>query len=177
MSAAVSRASVLSAVVLVALACAGTAAPGVERLRLSEAPGGWSERKNSFLAFDGNSLFEIIDGAAPEYIEHGLLNGFRQELERKSGGAAEVFVEDLGDSVRAAGMYAGKRAGLSGTTSVPGLDSTAACAFPGVGGVSVYAWHGRYYIEMVLTGIADLDVALARAAELLVQYRGKVAAK
>lgn len=165
------RATGMLAALLLGL-CASTtiAEPVLTDFRIAGKFDGWKETPKTFVQFDHSKLFELIDGAAPEYIDNGLVAGMHQQLEDRRGATADIYVEDFADSTKASGMYLLKRSQQTGPLVIPGQDSARSCAVAGIGGMTFYAWMDRFYIEMVLSGIAPPDSVLARAGRLLAWY-------
>ena len=168
----------LVAVCALIAACAAARGTGTRLsapdLRITNQIAGWREDPGSFQRFTPQTLFDIIDGAAPEYNSRGLVEGIRQMLSGPDSTSAEVFVFDFGvpDSARA--MLQTRCAAAPERTVVPGLDSASACSSAAIGGCVAYGAFGRFYAEVTVTGVPDRQRAVALAGELVTWYRGRV---
>jgi hypothetical protein len=102
---------VLSLVYAATYASAGTSKDiGVVDLRVRKGTDiiGWQDNEEAYVQFDPDKLFELINGAAPSYIDNGLVEGIFQRLEKPDSLSIEVFAEDFGSLENARTMYAHK---------------------------------------------------------------------
>jgi hypothetical protein len=55
----------------------------------------WTEQKEAFNRLTGRKLYEIIDGAAQEYIQQGLVERIHQQFTNERGKTVKLFAEDF----------------------------------------------------------------------------------
>jgi len=135
---------------------------------------GWKEAPKSFERFDPKSLYDLIDGGAPDYNKRGLREGIRQRMNGPGRQEAEIFAEDFGFPDSARSMLAAMKAALDARVVVPGFDTALAFAYPVVEGLSVYAALDKYYFEVALSRVPDQAAGLREAARFLEYYRQKI---
>jgi hypothetical protein len=168
-----SMSSILFAVALATLFCHGASHAKSIRAADLRARGeidGWTEEKNSYVAFDTSSLFDLINGGAPEYIDNGLVEGITQRLKGPSPLAIEVFAEDFGTPEAARTMFL-RKAGSGADSTIATCRDTLCLSFsPFIGGVAAYAAVERFYFEIALTGAGDEREARARMQPFLRWY-------
>jgi hypothetical protein len=140
-------------------------------LRITGQLAGWKERPGEYKRFDAKKLFELIDGGAPAYNEHGLVEGIHQMLVGNDKKELEVFAEDFGSPDSAASMLAHKKTSLGHTGPFAGIDSTRAFVYDVLGGYCVYMVIGRFYFELLLTGVTDRSVALGEVTRFVDRYQ------
>lgn len=132
---------------------------------------GWKEDTTRFKAFDRTSIFTIIDGGAPDYLDNGLIAGCVEELSGPDSASGEVFIEDFGKAGAAAAMLSKK----SGTMSerLPGFQKAEAAAEKVIGGCFACACFGRWYFEISMTGYTSFEKSAAAASNLLAAFKKK----
>lgn len=144
----------------------------VGQLRIGGQVSGWNEEKKAFVKFNGEKLFELIDGGAPQYIDKGLQVGIFQRLANAKGATIELYAEDFGSPSNAQAMYAEKIQNLSGVQPLAGFDSTRISYSTVIGGYQVYACMDRFYFELTLMGMAD--AALGEIGKVLHWLQGQM---
>jgi hypothetical protein len=150
--------------------------PSLADLRIStDEVSGWTEGDYEEFEAD-SSLFGIINGGAPAYIDRGLIRGFVQEL---SGDGNHVvtgmFAMDFGTSANADDMYAYKFLNnVYNKIEIPGFAEEVAVGSRALGVVQVYFHYRKYYFEFAIGGYgADLDPAAADASLFLDLYMSR----
>jgi hypothetical protein len=142
--------------------------PCVTELRVTRQVEGWKEQKRSFVKFDKQKLFELINGGAPEYIDNGLQEGIFQRLDGPGDAAAEIYAEDFARPANAQKMLAFKtQQTLSERLPLEGQDSSSVYCFRVIGGYQVYAAFDRFYIELNLTGASSQQEAVKTIGAIL----------
>ncbi len=164
----------LGALLLMALAGCRTAEndemPPLQQLAtLGETA--WSEvQPRATTPFDSLTLFDLINGAAEPYIEHGLVRGYFQELAGENGKQVRLYVMSLKDAGGCRGLLESMKENVTETVPVPGLpehDGFAASVGPAC---NVYACQPPYYVEAHLIGYESCDRALEAALVALSAY-------
>ncbi len=134
----------------------------------------WTPWNHPCRGYDPDDLYDggrpsmgSMNGGAGFYDEHGLQVYIYQELACSSR-AARLYVMDMGSVDSARSLYTARKATVDSVVAVPG--HAAAIERYGIAYV-IYAWFGRFYLEMtLLTGAADSEVVRAEARRYLTTY-------
>ncbi len=142
----------------------GKKSVSVEKFRIGNQIPGWSEENTSYQLFTPETLFDLINGGAPDYIDNGMKKGIYQRLTSSDSASIELFAEDFGNSKNAKKMVSVKQA--DGDVDTSGFVTTAV-----IGGFWVCGSIERYYFEFTLTGCNDSNTAGAEIDKIIEHYR------
>jgi hypothetical protein len=129
----------------------------------------WYEIKNTYMEFDANGLYDVIDGGADLYIESGLQKGTCQSVQSVAGERCDIFAEDFGSTAAATKMFKLKKGTVTGPVLISRPDSENVVAEEFIGGVAVYFHKNNYYFELTLSGFAGKEQAI-QTAFLFMEY-------
>jgi hypothetical protein len=149
-------------------------APLVKEMRITKQIPGYHDQGKLFQAFAPQKLYEIINGAAPPYINGGLVSGIHQQLNADSGRTIEIFAEDFATAEKAGAMYRLKRSDFPYTVPVENEDTAAVIAAPAIGALVVVCTIDRFYFEITISGFAEQADAEKQAAALISVYKNKI---
>ncbi|MBD3241446.1 MAG: hypothetical protein GF331_12730 [Chitinivibrionales bacterium] len=130
----------------------------------------WGLQAQGTTPFDSVTLFDLINGAAESYTEHGLVSGYNQELTGEGDRRVDLYVMSLKEAGACGGLLDGLRETVTETMPVPGFaDSDAFAASLGPA-CNVYACQPPYFVEAHLFGYESCDEALEAALLALSAY-------
>jgi hypothetical protein len=150
------------------------AQPILQDLRITRQIPQWQEDSASCRSYSPDDLFDLIDGAAPEYIDNGLVQGFFQRLNGPDSATLEVFVDNFGAAANAQKMFILKRQTITDPYAMAGPDTAVFCAGTVIGGMVAYGMLDRFYFELVLTGIKEKEKTAKEMARIFEYYRKKI---
>lgn len=130
----------------------------------------WGMQPQGTTPFDTLTLFDLINGAAESYTEHGLVKGYYQELAGENDTRVQLYVMSLKDAGACGGLLEKMKENVTETMPVPGLpeqDGFAASLGPAC---NVYACRPPYFVEAHLIGFESCDKALEAALLALSAY-------
>ena len=136
----------------------------VEKFRIGNQIPGWSEESASYRLFTPETIFDLINGGATDYVDNGMKKGIYQRLTSSDSATVELFAEDFGNSKNAKKMVTAKQS--EGDTDTSDFVTTAI-----IGGFWVCGSIERYYFEFTLTGCNDSKKADAEIDKIIEYYR------
>lgn len=142
----------------------------VEQLRIGTQFQGWTEKEGSYRVFDAEGLFEIINGGAPEYIDHGLIKGITQQVVSSDSMTIELFAEDFGSPEKAQAMYIIKKEVNEGADSDTS-DNHRFVISKVIGGFWCFGTIGKYYFEVTISGCNNIRNAHEIMQKLFKLYK------
>lgn len=142
----------------------GKKSVSVEKFRIGNQIPGWSEESMSYQHFTPETIFDLINGGATEYIDNGMKKGIYQRLRNSDSATIELFAEDFGNSKNAKKMVTTKQS--DGDADTSGFVTTAV-----MGGFWVCGSIERYYFEFTLIGCNDSNKAGAEIDKIIGYYR------
>jgi hypothetical protein len=130
---------------------------------------GWKQApgKSTFEVLTAEKLDCKIDGAAPDYVEHGLRWAMYQDLVGPNDQVCRLVAMDFGTAANATSMVQAQKELMGANIEIPPYDAGTAIASEVIGGVSVYAHFGSSYFEVQLNGFSDQGSATQAAATFL----------
>jgi hypothetical protein len=81
---------------------------------------------------------------------------------------------DFGTTANAAAMVQRQASIYSPLINIPGYDSTVTIASPALGGITVFAHFGKFYIEVSFIGYQDQSQAISDAKLFLDLIKSKI---
>jgi hypothetical protein len=141
-----------------------------EGLKLSffeRAPviGEW--KRQSVERFDASGLFGIINGGAELYIKHGLTDGVYATYSTTGDQVCELFVERYKTEQSVEDLFTVIKANSSNIASVDGYLDNKVLASSALGSVLVFGRSGRYYFEIVVSGVENKDEGIKKVRTIL----------
>lgn len=170
----------LSLVFILGTGCknAGGAIAIVTELRLADnIVAGWQEDTARFATFDTATFYELIDGGAPAYIDEGLVDGFTQAFFRANSPDTfncKIYVMDFSSPVNSLRMFGKIKSEQNSPIALTGFDTTVAMASEFLGGYYAFAAFDRFFIEVSVSGYADLDLALNDAKSFMNVFKTRI---
>jgi hypothetical protein len=130
---------------------------------------GWKQDpgKSAFEVLTAEKLDCKIDGAAPDYVKHGLRWAMYQDLVGPNDQVCRLVAMDFGTATNATSMVQAQQQLTGADIEIPPYDAGTAIASQVIGGVSVYAHFGSSYFEVQLNGFSDQGSATQAAATFL----------
>jgi hypothetical protein len=172
------RTSVIQTFIVLTFGLIGTAIQAqpasLQDLRMIRQIPSWHEDSASYRPYSPDDLFDLIDGAAPEYIDNGLVKGFFQRLDGPDSATLEVFVDDFGSAANAQTMFHLKRQTVTDPCSIAGPDTASFCAGTVIGGLVAYGRLDHFYLELVLTGIKHKETTPREMVRIFEYYHKAV---
>jgi hypothetical protein len=152
-----------------------TATLSASDLRLTNEASGWSEESGSYIEFDVQGLYDLIDGGAVPHEEYGLVEGIYQTMTGPSGRTAEIYVEDMDNAANAKELfdYQAQNA-VSQKVTFPDFAEAAAVASQHLSGITVFAYFGQFYLNVNLMGYTDAQTATTDGNGFLKTYQNKI---
>ena len=146
----------------------------VRKLLVTTQVSSWVEQKDVTKRFPAKGLFEITNGGAVEYIDHGLLEGIHQQFTNKDGKTVEVFVEDFGTPAKSLAMLNLKKQSFTETTPMTALPKVQGFTSKAIGAVIVAASMENIYVELTASGFSEDKESEDVAAAFLNYYQGQM---
>ncbi|MBN1129102.1 MAG: hypothetical protein JXA71_08950 [Chitinispirillaceae bacterium] len=123
----------------------------------------------------GTQLFAFNDGAAPQYLEKGLIKTGVQTFESLNNNTVNAMIMDFGSDSNAIAMFLEKRTQFAGQTiKDPLYPESVAFQMIVLGGVDGFAHYKNYYFEISATGFSDMAQAVQTFDLFYNLYRKKV---
>jgi hypothetical protein len=124
-----------------------------------------------------DSLYNLLDGGAPQYLNKGcLVTGF-QRCNNPDGALAEIKVMDFGKDSNATGMFKQMQSNNIGSiVTDPLFPDSMVLVTPNMGGATGYAHFSNIYVELSVTGFADQQNAIQTLNLFLTFYQNKIKA-
>jgi len=136
---------------------------------------GWQQMNGAsgWLIVSGSNLYTVIDGGDMPYTKNHLIEAGIQSLQ---GGQKllTVYCMDFGIVANSKQMVEDQRNVYSPQLPIPNFSDSIAFAFPTLGGVTAFAYLGKFYIELQLTGFQDQLESLRTASLFLDLYSSKI---
>jgi hypothetical protein len=134
----------------------------VTNLRIINDIAGWIERQDSYIFYDVDGLYGLINGATETHAENGLIEGICQILEDSSNKRVNVFSEDFGTTENASAMFEQIRSEVAQQNNyeITGYDTMTAFARMHLTGVVAYAHFDRFFFWLTFTGYDEPEIAL-----------------
>ncbi len=130
---------------------------------------GWT-KQGSGARYDGETLFDYIDGGAELYLSYGFLEV--ASFSYKKEGATEITVDvfDMGNSYNAYGVFSQSR---------QAIDARIGQGMEYAGGLLTF-WKDRYYVSILAypetAEAGDAVFRLARSLDFAMQGKGEIPA-
>lgn len=128
---------------------------------------GWRELSNGFHPFDTTRLYDLIDGGAVLYIQHGLLHGIYHRMQQEDGRRYDALVMEFVTPEKASAMYREQKKLTGSDLQVGTFDTTEVCASDVLSGICIYGYFASVYFELTLTGYKDLSMAKKEAVRFV----------
>lgn len=128
-------------------------------------------REQQYTEYDSTSFFQLINGGAQFYDDHGLVSGTYQDLRDDSlERICELFVMDFGSAAAAKHVFEEKKTTMSQITQLGDYPQTTAMKMTHLSGIQGYAHFGQHYFEVLLSGYSDAAVAEQLAVSILQSF-------
>jgi len=144
-------------------------APALKRLA-SFDPGPLGLTLKSAKPFDTLSLFEIIDGGAPVYVDGGMKQGVLLSLKDASGRGVDAFLMRFGDGASCRRIFGKMRADIDTVVGIAGFADSAAVGRALGPAALVYFHTGAIFVELHVEGYAKASEGLGLAANMLARF-------
>ena len=126
-------------------------------------------------AVSAANLHNVIDGGDMQYIDEGCIEAIFEYLQKyNSFEQATIYFMDFGTTANAAAMVQRQASIYSPLINIPGYDSTVTIASPALGGITVFAHFGKFYIEVSFIGYQDQSQAISDAKLFLDLIKSKI---
>jgi hypothetical protein len=152
----------------------------------NQIPGWITDSTSPFVQYPADSLYGPINGAAPRYIDSGLVSWFREKMNggptaTSTGGdyAFLGYVHDYGSTSKAKALYGAKIA--TDITPYPAdkvtlgqySDNEAQASVVG-GGIRVCATFSKFYFEFYVVGFQNSADAVTEGLKFLDKYKATI---
>jgi|GEM_PF-2474409 hypothetical protein len=149
---------------------------------------GWvADVSSDYTPQPASALVQTIDGDAPQYVDAGLVEWFREKMHGGDSASSTSgqydfisFVHDYGttskakvlfDTIVAHNIFQNPKDTFSDTVHLSQFSTSQAQSKRTQGGIQVYATFGRYYFQLSLMGYADPLTAVPDAEKFLTRYK------
>lgn len=133
---------------------------------------GWNESSCFDFNVSNCSSEAGLDGGSEEYINEGMVEGFRQMMQ-KTDYIGDLRIMDFGDATKATNMFNKKTSNLS-DKKLGNFAETQAATEDNLSGVNAYAHFGKFYFEIQFTGYSNKTDAKSTAASFMELYENKL---
>ena len=145
-----------------------------KNLALSDEIPQWTENQEDFASYDTAQLYDLIDGGATLYNEHGLIDGITQYFTKGNDKICQILVNNFGSAQKSRDMHKYRNESVSSEVKVPGYDESTAIGDKILGGIDVYARFDRFNIELSLRGYTSIESAATDAKLFIQVYESKI---
>jgi len=123
----------------------------------------------------GTQLFDFNDGAAPQYLDKGLIKTGAQTFNGPNSTVVTSMIMDFGKDSNAVTMFIEMQTQKAGQTiKDPKYPDSVAFMTLVLGGVQGYGHYKNYYFEISATGFSDNALAVQTFDQFFALYRKKV---
>lgn len=121
--------------------------------------------------YRGEELYDIINGGATLYLDHGLSKGVRTTYNTPDGKECEVFYHVLKDRAAAQKLFVVQKKNLSRVTAIDGYGPDKVQVSKTIGATLIFGWQGRSFYELNVSGCKNFRSVVNSAEPFLTQLK------
>ena len=134
-------------------------------LKKASAVGSW--QRISLKRYQGEELYDIINGAATLYLDHGLTKGIQAVYNTKDKKECEIFIHEFAHQDSVKKMFDNQEENLSNLVTIDGYDPQFIKASPAIGATFIFGRNSQYYFELNVSGFQDRKSMVSSVAPFL----------
>ncbi len=136
------------------------------------------DSESGYAAYDSTTVSNAIDGAAPTYVQAGMITFASKHLENTSPSetlSCRIYLMNFGTTAKAAAIFNTTTSDHGASTALPPLGvSEAAYAVQTGANINAYAHFDQFYFEIALTGHHTVADAVNDALYFLTKYKAVI---
>ncbi len=151
---------------LLTIGCSQSDRPNlVKWLKKSSAVGSW--QRISLKQYQGEELYDIINGGATLYLDHGLSKGIQAVYNTKDKKECEIFIHEFAHQDSVKKLFDNQEENLGNLVTIDGYDPQFIKAFPAIGATLIFGRNRQYYFELTVSGFQDHKSMVSSVAPFL----------
>jgi len=135
---------------------------------------GWQQVAPPWSIISASNLHTVMDGGDILYIQNHVIEAGIQYLQGPNSKQIQTYCMDFGNQINSHQMFLDQKQTAPVILNIPNYPDTVAIAASALGGVTVYAYFSKFYLELSLTGFQDQAEALQTASLFLDIYTSKI---